>query len=58
MITGYKTNTENVQNYSRITKVTIQGTVIRLAFADEANREISAIVGEILKGAYIRQHAV
>ena len=58
MTAGYKTNTENVQNYRRITKVTIQGAVIRLTFADEANREISTLVGEILKGAYTRQHAV
>ena len=41
-----------------ISSVQINGIVVHLIFASEGNAEAIAVVKDILKGAYLRNHCV
>lgn len=41
-----------------VSSVQINGTMVRLVFAPEGNKEAIAVVRDILKGAYLRSQNV
>ena len=42
----------------KVSSVYINGMVVHLIFASEGNAEAIAVVKDILKGAYLRNHSV
>ena len=51
-------NNEMNATKEKVSSVYINGMVVHLIFASEGNAEAIAVVKDILKGAYLRNHCV